>query len=190
MESAKRYRVSGASIPRMPSVLAPFFSAQYWRMPSLPLRVDHWPRVGPMTLESHQGHAVATRIRHPPHDHDDDGAHPHPRPAGEAAGERLEVWVVDQHDPALPCKRTIRGGPTKAQSMMTIRPFSRRCAMVSTPLPGLVEEGHRVLIENDEPPRLPFGGQLTGPQGSSGAVDTKKTGWSNIHWDSVSSILP
>ena len=34
------------SIPLMPSMLATFFSAQYWRMPSLPLRVDHWSMVG------------------------------------------------------------------------------------------------------------------------------------------------
>ena len=34
-----------------------------------------------------------------------------------------------------PCSRTIRGGPSKAQSMRQIRPFSRRCAAVSAPLP-------------------------------------------------------
>ena len=36
----------GASIPLMPSMLVTFFSAQYWRMPSLPFWVDHWSMVG------------------------------------------------------------------------------------------------------------------------------------------------
>ena len=36
-----------------------------------------------------------------------------------------------------PWKRTIRGGPAKAHSITTIRPFSRRCAMVSAPLPAM-----------------------------------------------------
>jgi len=34
-----------------------------------------------------------------------------------------------------PCRRTMRGGPEKAQSINTRRPFSRRCATVSAPLP-------------------------------------------------------
>src|SRR5207248_2581109 len=34
-----------------------------------------------------------------------------------------------------PCRRTMRGGPSKAQNMTTMRPFSRRCAIVSIPLP-------------------------------------------------------
>ena len=34
-----------------------------------------------------------------------------------------------------PCSRTIRGGPSKAHSMITMRPFSRTCAIVSAPLP-------------------------------------------------------
>ena len=35
----------------------------------------------------------------------------------------------------VPCRRTILGGPSNAQSMTTIRPFSRRWAIVSAPLP-------------------------------------------------------
>jgi hypothetical protein len=34
-----------------------------------------------------------------------------------------------------PCRRTIFGGPSKAQNMSTMRPFSLRCAAVSAPLP-------------------------------------------------------
>ncbi len=33
-----------------------------------------------------------------------------------------------------PCSRTMFGGPSNAQNMITMRPFSRRCAIVSTPL--------------------------------------------------------
>ena len=36
---------------------------------------------------------------------------------------------------ARPWKRTIRGGPSNAQNMTTMRPFSRACAIVSAPLP-------------------------------------------------------
>ncbi len=38
MENAKYYPHTGASIPLMPSMLATFCSAQYWRIPSLPVR--------------------------------------------------------------------------------------------------------------------------------------------------------
>ena len=34
-----------------------------------------------------------------------------------------------------PCRRTIRGGPSKAQNITTTRPFSRTWAIVSAPLP-------------------------------------------------------
>ena len=44
--SDRCYCAVGASIPLMPSMLATFFSAQYSRMPFLPLRVDHWSMVG------------------------------------------------------------------------------------------------------------------------------------------------
>ena len=36
----------------------------------------------------------------------------------------------------LPCRRTIFGGPSKAANMTQMRPFSRRCATVSIPLPS------------------------------------------------------
>ena len=35
----------------------------------------------------------------------------------------------------VPCRRTIFGGPVNAQNMTTMRPFSRRWAIVSIPLP-------------------------------------------------------
>ena len=35
----------------------------------------------------------------------------------------------------LPQSRTIRGGPSNALNMTVMRPFSCRCAIVSTPLP-------------------------------------------------------
>jgi hypothetical protein len=35
-----------------------------------------------------------------------------------------------------PWKRTMFGGPSNAQSMIAMRPFSRRCAIVSAPLPA------------------------------------------------------
>lgn len=34
----------------------------------------------------------------------------------------------------VPKRRTMRGAPTKALNKMVIRPFSRRCAMVSLPV--------------------------------------------------------
>jgi hypothetical protein len=34
-----------------------------------------------------------------------------------------------------PCRRRIRGGPSNAQSITTMRPFSRTWATVSVPLP-------------------------------------------------------
>jgi hypothetical protein len=37
----------------------------------------------------------------------------------------------------VPCSRRIRGGPSNAHSMTTMRPFSRRWAIVSAPLPTM-----------------------------------------------------
>ena len=44
--SGTRYCCAAASIPLRPSMLVTFFSAQYWRTPSLPFRADHWSMVG------------------------------------------------------------------------------------------------------------------------------------------------
>ena len=60
-------------------------------------------------------------------------------------GEQLvEARVAGQHVSPRPCRRTIRGGPSKAQNITTMRPFSRRWAIVSAPLPTYVEVGDAV----------------------------------------------
>ncbi len=82
----------------------------------------------------------------------------------------------------------MRGGPVKAQNMTTIRPFSRRWAMVSTPLPVWSRYATERPSNTANSSRLPFGEQLTNPAPSSGAVDTKKTGWATSQPASRSSI--
>ena len=50
-----------------------------------------------------------------------------------AAGKAVESSAVTTEP--VPCSRTIRGGPVKAQNMITMRPLSRRWATVSIPEP-------------------------------------------------------
>ena len=103
-----------------------------------------------MTLQGHQGHAVAARVRHPPHGDDDDRADPYAGAARETAGERFEVRVVGQHDPARPVQahdpRRAREG-TEHDHDPAVLP-EMRDGLDTTPC--LVEEGHRALIENGE----------------------------------------
>ncbi len=60
-----------------------------------------------------------------------------------------------------PCRRTIRGGPSNAHSMITIRPFSRRCAIVSAPLPTLSRYATVSGSSTFSVPIGPFGDTLT-----------------------------
>src|ERR1700685_210278 len=111
---------------------------------------------------------------------------PTPAPRGKLAATASKSGSSASTTWPVPCRRTIRGGPAKAHSMITIRPFSRRCAMVSTPLPVWSRKATVRSSRTANSSRLPLGEQFTEPCGSSGAVDTKNTGWSDIHADSVS----
>ncbi len=55
------------------------------------------------------------------------------KPACASSGSKRgsEAWTISPR----PCSRRIRGGPWKAHSITTTRPFSRMCAIVSAPLP-------------------------------------------------------
>src|SRR4051794_37642398 len=87
-----------------------------------------------------------------------------------------------------PCRRTIRGGPSNEQSITQMRPFSRRCATVSAPLPT---RSRYAISWASSTARLsigPFGETLTCPP-ARGAVPTKKTRWRAIHAARRSSML-
>src|ERR1700744_5010545 len=103
-----------------------------------------------MTLQRHPGYSVTARIRHPPHRNDDDRADSHPRTTGETAGERIEVRVVDQHDPARAVQtqdpRRAREGTEHDDNPAVLPEMSNRLDTA----PCLVEEGDRALIENGE----------------------------------------
>jgi hypothetical protein len=77
----------------------------------------------------------------------------------------------------LPWKRTIRGGPSKAHSITTIRPFSRRWATVSAPAAKRSRDKRgRRGPSTANVPIGPFGETLAWPSLDSGAVPTN-TGW-------------
>src|SRR5277367_6775775 len=103
-----------------------------------------------MTLQRHQGHAVAARVRHPPHGHDDDRADPYPRTSRETARERVEVRVVGQYDPARPVQahdpRRAREGAEHDHDPAVL---PEMCDGLDT-TPRLVEKGHRARTENSE----------------------------------------
>ena len=69
------------------------------------------------------------------------------------------------------------GGPSNAQNMITTRPFSRRCAIVSTPLPTKSRYATRVGPRTRKVSSPPFGEQFTWPSAPAGALDTKNTCW-------------
>lgn len=86
-----------------------------------------------------------------------------------------------------PCRRTMRGRRSKEANIRQMRPFSRRCAIVSTPLP----------VWSTQPtwrgPRMdrlagPRGETLTCPSAASGAVATNHTGCALIHEAKTSSM--
>jgi hypothetical protein len=61
-----------------------------------------------------------------------------------------------------------------AQNMTVIRPFSRRCAIVSTPLPTKSRYA-TVRASRMRSESAPFGDRFTRPLAPAGAVATKKT---------------
>src|SRR4051794_3054339 len=88
-----------------------------------------------------------------------------------------------------PCRRRIRGGPSKAQNITQIRPFSRRWAIVSAPLPWTSRYATVCGSSTAKEPIGPFGETLTWPSASSGADATKNSDCRAIQsrWWSVSS---
>src|SRR5689334_24342620 len=87
-----------------------------------------------------------------------------------------------------PCRRRIRGGPSNEQSMTTIRPFSRRWAIVSAPLPTT---SRYATVCGSRIRRLsigPFGETLTCPSSPLGEVPTKNIRCRPIHAASLSSM--
>jgi len=66
----------------------------------------------------------------------------------------------------------MRGGPAKAQNMTTMRPFSLRVRIVSTPLPVWSRKA-TVRVRDEELCRFCLGEQLGSPSPESGAVATK-----------------
>src|SRR3954454_4079046 len=87
-----------------------------------------------------------------------------------------------------PCRRTIRGGPSNEHSITTIRPFSRRWAIVSAPLPITSRYATVCGSRIRRLPIGPFGETLTWPSSPLGAVPTKNSRWRPIQAASLSSI--
>src|SRR5437879_1757937 len=77
-------------------------------------------------------------------------------------------WVGGSTE-ARPCSRTIRGGPSNAQNITTIRPFSRACAIVSAPLPTKSRYPTSLGPRTRNQRRSPFGDTFTWPSSASGA---------------------
>src|SRR3954469_25633775 len=75
-----------------------------------------------------------------------------------------------------PCRRKIFGGPSKAQNMTTMRPFSRTWAIVSAPLPITSRYATVRSSSTRRVPPGPFGEMLTRPSSASGALPTKNIG--------------
>jgi hypothetical protein len=110
----------------------------------------------------------------------------------------------------FPNSLAIRGGPTKALNSTVIRPFSRKCAMVSTPwcVSGWNEKGKNKLRWTNSPlpvqssyqtvcesttwnvPARPFGETLTWPSPDKGAVATQNSSWLIIQGMRKSGISP
>ena len=80
------------------------------------------------------------------------------------------------------------GRPSKAQNITTMRPFSRRCAIVSMPLPVRSRYATRCPSRTTNDPAMPLGEQFTSPSPARGAVATKNIGCAVIHAASLSSI--
>ena len=81
----------------------------------------------------------------------------------------------------------MRGGPSNAQNIRTMRRFSRRWAIVSTPLP--VRSSHATSRgPSTTKESRPRGEQLTWPSPASGAVATKNIRCARIQLASFSSM--
>src|SRR5436305_226352 len=74
----------------------------------------------------------------------------------------------------------MRGFPENAHAINVTRPLSRRCAIVSTPLPVRSRYATR-LGPNTRSVSYPFGERFTWPSAPAGAVATKNTGCSRHH---------
>ena len=72
--------------------------------------------------------------------------------------------------------------------MTTMRPFSRRCAIVSAPLPITSRYATVCRSSTRSDPIGPLGDRLTWPSAPSGAVATKNSGWALIQALSLSSM--
>ena len=85
----------------------------------------------------------------------------------------------------------IRGGPSKAQSMTTMRPFSRRWAIVSAPLPIDVEVGDVWSSSTAQRADRALGRDVDVAVSASGAVPTKNSAWCAIHsrWRVVDAVV-
>jgi hypothetical protein len=90
----------------------------------------------------------------------------------------------------MPYRRKIFGARSNEQNMIVIRPFCRRCAIVSALLPRsryATARGPRIAKVS----RYPLGDTLTWPPAPEaarhGAVATKKIGWATINFRSRSS---
>src|SRR3712207_5544074 len=81
----------------------------------------------------------------------------------------------------VPWRRRIRGGPLKAHSITTMRPFSRRWAIVSAPLPTPSRYASVDSSRTRSVPIGPLGDTFTWPSQSSGAVPTKNNCCAAIH---------
>ena len=90
-------------------------------------------------LEVHERHAVAARVGDPRDVDDDDRAarlgDRRVLEGGPARSSSAKRGSPSRTTSPRPCRRRIRGGPSKAQSITTMRPFSRRWPIVSVPLP-------------------------------------------------------
>ena len=84
----------------------------------------------------------------------------------------------------------MRGGPSNAHSITTMRPFSRRWAIVSAPLPPMSRYATRWGLSTRREPIGPFGETFTWPSPASGAVATKNIDWrptQSRRWSVISS---
>ena len=139
-------------------LLCPVAPDAFWPFPVRPL--VHRRSVA---LEGHERDAVPARIGDPAHLDDDDRTDAHTRPAREPTRQVREGRSSARTARPVPCRRTMRGAPAKAQNITTIRPFSRRWAIVSTPLPVWSRYATVRSSMTTNSSRFPFGEQFTSP---------------------------
>ena len=112
-----------------------------------------------LALELHERDAVAARVGDAL---DVDADHRAHRVCGRVEARRRARGPAGSTS-ARPCSRTIFGGPSNAQNMTTMRPFSRACAIVSAPLPTKSRYATSVGPRIRNQRRSPFGDTLTCP---------------------------